>query len=105
MICSLQESLHSVELIFGYLGKYVVDKSPKYNNASGWTNENLKKFLMEGKDSVTFDMVRSWYCRTFTEMFPDREYSMYLRSELELEIYQVKFSFQILRTFNNFLQV
>jgi hypothetical protein len=32
-------------------GKYVADKAPKYNNGSGWTKENLKKILMEGKDS------------------------------------------------------
>jgi transposase len=86
--CNIQEdftpagkpTFNPVELLFGYLGKYVADKAPKYNNGSGWTKENLKKILIEGKDSVTFDMVQSWYCRTFTEMFPDCEYPVYLRS-------------------------
>jgi hypothetical protein len=53
----------------------------------------LKKILIEGKDSVTFDMVRSWYCRTFTEMFPDREYPVYLRSDTS----DSKFNFEVAR--------
>jgi hypothetical protein len=55
--------------------------------------ESLKKILMEGKDSVTFDMVRSWYCRTFTEMFSDCDYSMYLRSDTS----DSKFNFEVAR--------
>jgi hypothetical protein len=56
----------------------LANKASKYNNGSEWTKENLKKILIEGKDSVTFDIVQSWYCRTFTKMFPDCEYLVYL---------------------------
>jgi transposase len=61
--CNIQEdftpagkpTFNPVELLYGYLGKYVAEEAPKYNNGSGWTKENLKKILIEGKDSVTFD--------------------------------------------------
>jgi hypothetical protein len=48
----------------------------------------LKKILIEGKDSVTFDMVKGWYRRTFTEMFSDREYPVYLRSDISESKFQ-----------------
>jgi hypothetical protein len=81
--------IHKCE--FSHLHKFNWSKALKYNNGSGWTKENLKKILIEGKDSVTFDMVRSWYCRTFTEMFPDHEYPVYLRSDTS----DSKFSFEV----------
>jgi hypothetical protein len=36
-------------------------------------------------------MVRSWYCRTFIEMFPDCKYLMYLRSDTS----DSKFNFKV----------
>jgi transposase len=94
--CDIEEDFTSagmstfnpIELLFAYLGAYIANEAPEYNKDSGWTKENLKKILIEGKDSVTFDMVKGWYRRTFTEMFSDREYPVYLRSDISESKFQ-----------------
>ena len=74
--------LNPVELLFSYLKGYIADKSLLYNKGGGWTREDLLKVMNEAKGSITYDMVKGWYKRTFTELYPNRKIPIYLRSDI-----------------------
>ena len=58
------------------------------------------KVLNSAKDSVTFDMVRGWYQRIFTEIFPDREVPVYLRADTS----DSKFKNEVKRQRNEYVE-
>jgi hypothetical protein len=75
------------------LRAYIANEAPKYNKGSGWTKENLKKILLKGKDSVTFDMVKgcigehSQKCSQIMSKYP-----VYLQSDISESKFQSKVS-------------
>jgi hypothetical protein len=77
--------LDPVELLFGYITKYLKDESPKYIKNGSWEAVDLIKIVKEAKESVTFEHVRSWYQRTFTEMFPNSPLPVYLQPDTSVE--------------------
>ncbi len=91
--------LNPVELCFAYVTKYLRDESPKYNSGAGWTEKNMIKVLNECRKSITFNMVQSWYIRTFNEMFPKRELPTYLDPDISVR----KFRTEMKRQANEYL--
>lgn len=73
-----------IELCFGYVTKYLKDESPKYNSGGGWSERDMIKVMNECKSSITFDMVKGWYTRTFNEMFPERDPPIYLEADISI---------------------
>ena len=88
MIPAGMPQLNPVELCFGYITKYFEDESPKYNSGSGWSEENMIKVMNEARKSITFDMVQSWYIRTFNEMLLERPLPKYLRIDTSVSSFR-----------------
>ena len=84
-----------VELSFGYSDKYLDDHSSPYNNGSGWSKEDETKIIKEAIESITFEMVRSWFQRTWTEMFPDRPLPLYLDPDTKKNLFEREIKRQV----------
>lgn len=80
--------LNPVELLFAFLTKELENEAPKYNRGGGWSEEDMVKVLNQANEKVIFKMVQIWYSRTYTEMYPYKEPSVYLRENTEHRIVQ-----------------
>ena len=78
--------LNPIELCFGYITKYLSDESPKYNSGSGW--QNMIKAMNQARESITFEMVQSWYIRTFNEMFLERTLPKNLQADTSVSSFR-----------------
>jgi hypothetical protein len=78
--------------MFGYIGKYIEDKSIIYNNGSGWSKQDMIKVITEAISKVTFSMVQGWYERSFKEIYPGRKIPLYLRSDNDERKFQIEIS-------------
>ena len=80
--------LNPIEILFAFLTKELESEAPKYNRGGGWSKEDIVKVLNEAREKVTFEMVQSWYSRTYTEMYPYKRPPIYLRQDIEHSIVQ-----------------
>lgn len=70
-----------IESLFSFVDRHVENESGKYNKGDGWDADDLCKVLEEALHSVTFENVRSWYCRTWGVLYPQRPLPVYLRPD------------------------
>jgi len=76
------------ECLFSYIDKYLENESEKYNKGQGWKKDEMKKVIGEAITKVSFKHVQGWYKRTWIELYKNRKYPIYLRSNVSKSKFQ-----------------